>query len=103
MLPYQIVCGFCFINNFFFFTSAETVIKTNAISSCFPESQLNLGDPQHEVCSSLAEMANIRLHTVKCKQGVLSSSPWDHEFLSDSETEGFTVTNRAAVGGKAAF
>lgn len=43
MLPYQIVCGFlCFINNFFW--SVETVIKTNTISSCFPESQSHLGD-----------------------------------------------------------
>lgn len=36
-------------------------------------------------------------------QGVLSSSPWDHEFLSDSEREGFKITNRAAVGLKEAF
>lgn len=36
-------------------------------------------------------------------QGVLSSSPRDHEFLSDSEREGFKITNRAAVGVKEAF
>lgn len=81
MLPYQIVCGFCFINNFFF-PVCGNCNKDKYHIQLFSRAPTQLGRLSLSMrsCSSfLADIASIQLHMVKCTAGGsqhLILGPW---------------------------